>query len=92
MTDAEVLPPCFGLPKFNWYEPKTNTYTHLIHYRQIMSLYSSSDAVLCKVFPTSLGTQGSLWFNKLSPRSIRSFRDLVRAFLAQFVTRNKAKK
>ena len=57
-----------------------------------MSLYSSSDAVLYKVFPTSLGTQGSLWFNKLSLWSIRSFRDLERAFLARFVTSNKAKK
>ena len=74
--DAEVLPPGFGLPKFNQYEPKTDAYTHLIYYLQIMSLYTSSDAVLCKVFPTSLGTQGSLWFNKLSPRSIRNFKDL----------------
>ena len=57
-----------------------------------MSLYCSSDAILCKVFPIILGTQGSLWFNKLSPRSIRSFRDLERAFLARFVTSNKARK
>ena len=56
--DAEVLPPDFGVPKFNRYEPKTDAYTHLIHYRQIMSLYFSSDAVLCKVFPTSLVLKG----------------------------------
>ena len=56
-----------------------------------MSLYFCRDAVLCKVFPTILGTQGSLWFNKLSLRSIRSFRDLERAFLACLVTTNKDK-
>ena len=47
---------------------------------------------MCKAFPTNLGTLGSIWFNKLLPRSIRSFRDIERAFMARFVTSSRKRK
>ncbi|XP_058223074.1 uncharacterized protein LOC131332790 [Rhododendron vialii] len=61
-----------------------------------MSLFlrneSSDDALLCKVFPASLGNLGLIWFNQLPARSISSFDSLCDAFMARFVTSNKHEK
>ncbi|XP_068504166.1 uncharacterized protein [Phaseolus vulgaris] len=51
-----------------------------------MSLYTSDDAVLCRVFPTSLKGAALSWFTKLSPNSIDSFATLVAKFETQFAT------
>jgi len=51
-----------------------------------MSLYTSDDAVLCRVFPTSLKRATLSWFTKLSPNSIDNFATLVMKFETQFAT------
>ena len=50
-----------------------------MHYRQLMTLDIGNDALLCKVFPASL------WFHRLPPNSIDSFRDLSEAFVGQYL-------
>jgi len=55
-------------------------------YTTHMSLYTSDDAVLCRVFPTSLKGAALSWFNKLSPNSIDSFVTHVAKFETQFAT------
>ena len=69
-----------------------DSYTHLVHFRQMMSLYVHEDALMCKLFPSILGEVGLLWFDRLSRRSIASWRDLSTTFLAQFITSSKVKK
>ena len=44
----------FTSPKFKKYEPTSDAYVHLVHFRQMMSLYVTEDELLCKVFPSSL--------------------------------------
>ncbi|XP_068498187.1 uncharacterized protein [Phaseolus vulgaris] len=44
------------------------------------------DAMLCRVFPTSLKGVTLSWFTKLSPNSIDSFATLVTKFETQFAT------
>jgi len=51
-----------------------------------MSLYTSDDVVLCRVFPTSLKGATLSWFTKLPPNSIDSFATLVVKFETQFAT------
>ena len=41
---------------------------------------------MCKVFPSSLGFVAMRWFNGLKEASINSFKELIRAFGARFVT------
>jgi len=55
-------------------------------YTTHMSLYTSDDVVLCRVFPTSLKGAALSWFTKLSPNSIDSFATLVAKFETQFAT------
>jgi len=59
---------------------------HMDAYTTHMSLYTSDDAMLCRVFPTSLKGAALSWFTKLSPNSIDSFATLVAKFETHFAT------
>ena len=63
----------FTRPPFNSYDGKTNPVEHVSHYIQMMSLYSHNDALMCKVFPLSLGPTALRRFNKLRKCLIHSF-------------------
>ena len=44
----------FFVPKFSTYDGSSDPFDHIMHYRQLMTLDIGNDALLCKVFPTSL--------------------------------------
>ncbi|XP_068497790.1 uncharacterized protein [Phaseolus vulgaris] len=68
------------------YDDTTDPDEHMDAYTTHMSLYTSDDAVLFQVFPTSLKGGAVSWFTKLSPNSIDSFTTLVSKFETQFAT------
>ena len=51
-----------------------------------MTVPSQNEALMCKVFPSSLGPVAMRWFDGLKKGSISSFKELTRAFGAHFVT------
>ena len=59
---------------------------HVSHYIHMMSLHTHNDALMCKVFPSSLGPTALRWFNGLRKGSICSFTELIQEFRARFVT------
>ncbi|KAH7859659.1 hypothetical protein Vadar_003868 [Vaccinium darrowii] len=85
-------PKGFSLPKFTSYDGKGDPYSHISHFRQMMTLYSRNDTLMCKVFPSSLGEAGLRWFDKLEAESITSWKQLSAAFIARFVTHSKVPK
>ena len=54
-----------------------------------MAVHSKNEALMCKVFPSSLGPVATRWFNGLRTNSIDSFRKLTRAFGTHFITCNR---
>ncbi|XP_050246007.1 uncharacterized protein LOC126694024 [Quercus robur] len=50
-----------------------------------MAVYSKYEALMCKVFPSSLGPVAMRWFTGLKANSIDSFKKLTRAFGAHFI-------
>ena len=52
----------------------------------MMSLYTHNDALMCKVFPSSLGPTTLRWFNGLRKGSIHRFTKLIQEFDVRFVT------
>ena len=76
----------FTRPLFNSYDGKTDPVEHVSHYIHMMSLYTHNDALMCKVFPSSLGSTALRWFNGLRKGSIHSFTELIQEFGARFVT------
>ena len=51
-----------------------------------MVICSRDEALICKVFPSSLGPVAMKWFNGLRANSIDSFKKLTQAFGARFIT------
>ena len=51
-----------------------------------MTVHSKNEALMCKVFPSSLGPMAIRWFNGLREGFINSFKKLTRVFGACFIT------
>ena len=49
-------------------------------------MHSKNEALLCKVFPFSLGPVAMRWFDGLGASSIDSFKELTQAFGSRFIT------
>ena len=80
------IPSRFTRPPFNSYDGKTDPVEHVSHYIQMMSLHTHNDALMCKVFPSSLGPTALRWFNGLRKGSIHSFSEFIQEFGVQFIT------
>ena len=59
---------------------------HVSLYIQMMSLHSQNDALMSKVFPSSLGPIALRWSNGLRKGLIYSFAELIQEFRVQFMT------
>ena len=84
------LPQHFTQPTFIMYNGRTDSVKHVSHFNQRMVVHSKSEALMCKVFLSSLGPVAMRWFNSLKEGFINSFKELTRAFGASFVTCSKA--
>ena len=68
------------------YNGRTNPVEHVSYFNQRMSVHSKDEALMCKVFPSSLGPVAIKWFNGLKADSIDSFKELTWAFGSRFIT------
>ena len=80
------MPSRFTRPPFNSYDGRIDPVEHVSHYIHMVSMHTHNDALMCKVFPSSLGPTAIRWFNGLRKGSIRSFAELIQEFGARFVT------
>ena len=51
-----------------------------------MAVHSRDEALMCKIFPSSLGPMAMRWFNGLKANSFDSFNKLTQSFGAYFIT------
>ncbi|XP_068461731.1 uncharacterized protein [Phaseolus vulgaris] len=68
------------------YDGSTDPDEHIAIYTTQISLYTWNDAVMCRVFPTTLKGAALSWFTRLPPLSINCFDTLIEKFGAQFAT------
>ena len=80
------LPQQFTQPTFTMYNGQTDPVEHVSYFSQRMVVHSKNEALMCKVFPSSLGPMAMRWFDGLGAGSIDSFRELTRAFGSHFIT------
>ena len=59
---------------------------HTSHFNQRMAVHSKNEALMCNVFPSSLGPMAMRWFDSLVAGSINYFKKLTRAFGSCFIT------
>ena len=49
-------------------------------------MHSKNEALMCKVFPSSLGSVAIRWFDGIGASSIDSFKELIWVFGSRFIT------
>ena len=80
------LPRCFHQPTFAMYNRRTDPVEHVSQFKQKMVVHSQDEALLCRVFPSSLGPMPMRWFDGLRTNSISSFKKLTQSFCSRFIT------
>ncbi|XP_027906039.1 uncharacterized protein LOC114165669 [Vigna unguiculata] len=70
----------------NQYDDTTDPEEHVNVFTTQAGLYTSDNAILCRVFPTSLKGPALNWFTRLPPNSINCFDTLATRFGIQFAT------
>ncbi|XP_024172011.1 uncharacterized protein LOC112178021 [Rosa chinensis] len=82
----------FTTPVFQKYVGTTDPVDHIKGYKQQMSIETTDEKLMCKIFPSSLTGPASTWFQDLKPHSIPDFDTLSRAFISQYFCNRKQKK
>ncbi|XP_023885699.1 uncharacterized protein LOC111997786 [Quercus suber] len=85
IEDAD-LPRRFHQPTFTIYNGRMDPVEHVSNFSQRMAVHPKDEALMCKVFPSSLGPVAIRWFNILRANSIDSFEKLTRASGARIIT------
>ncbi|XP_030946076.1 uncharacterized protein LOC115970608 [Quercus lobata] len=80
------LPRRFNQSMFTIYNGRMDPVEHVSHFNQRMIVHSRNEALMCKVFPSSLGPMSMRWFDGLGAGSINSFKELTQAFGSHFIT------
>ncbi|KAL9417226.1 hypothetical protein AB3S75_040245 [Citrus x aurantiifolia] len=57
-----------------------------------MALYEHPDALMCRIFPSSLDSSALNWYHNLPSSSIHSFAEICSAFITQYSTYRDMKK
>ena len=84
--EGASLPRRFNQPTFSLYNGQTDPVEHVSHFNQKMAVHSKDEALMCKIFPSSLGPMAMRWFNGLRANFIDSFKKLTQSFGARFIT------
>ena len=79
-----VIPPEFKMPKFEKYDGTKCPENHLATYCNKMTGHARNEDLLIYAFYKSLTERAAQWYMKLKKDQIRTWRDLVRAFLERY--------
>ncbi|XP_030923042.1 uncharacterized protein LOC115949920 [Quercus lobata] len=89
---------CFPLPhKFRM--PHTDSYNgikdpldHLETFKTLMQLQGVADEIMCRAFLTTLKGAARIWFSRLTPGPINTFKELSAQFISHFIRGHRYKK
>ena len=70
------LPPKFHMPQAEAYDGSKDPLDHLESFKTLMHLQGVADEIMCWAFPTTLKGPARVWFSRLTPSSISTFKEL----------------
>ena len=86
------LPSKFRVLQLETYDGLKDPLDHLESFKTLMHLQGMADEIMCRAFPTTLKGPTRVWFSKLTPNSINSFKDLSMQFASHFIRGHRYKK
>ncbi|XP_023928268.1 uncharacterized protein LOC112039615 [Quercus suber] len=86
------LPQKFNMPQIESYDRTKYPLDHLETFKTLMHLQGVMDEIMCKAFPTMLKGPTRIWFSRLTPNSISTFKELSAQFTSHFIRGHRYKK
>ncbi|GKU96172.1 hypothetical protein SLEP1_g9439 [Rubroshorea leprosula] len=88
----EPYPTGFKIPQLETYDGTKDPDDHLHAFYSCMQAQNTSDALICKIFPSTLRGNARTWYYSLPPRSISSYTEMASAFATKFSSRRLIRK
>ena len=79
------LPPKFKMPSLDLYDGMRDLFDHIATFKTTMHLQGVSDEIMCRAFPTTLKGPARVWFSKIPPNSVNSFKELSKLFVNNLI-------
>ena len=86
------LPQKFCMPQIESYNGAKDPLDHLESFKTLMHLQEVADEIICRAFPTTLKGPARIWFSRLTPNSISTFKELSAQFTSHFIGGHRYKK
>ncbi|GKV24304.1 hypothetical protein SLEP1_g33931 [Rubroshorea leprosula] len=88
----EPYPASFKIPQLETYDGTKDPDDHLYAFYSCMQAQNTSNALMCKIFPSTLRGNAQTWYYNLPLRSISSYIEMASAFAIKFSSRRLIKK
>ncbi|XP_065634648.1 uncharacterized protein LOC136069739 [Quercus suber] len=83
--NGHPLPPKFKMPSLDSYDGMRDPFDHIATFKTTMHLQGAPDEIMCRAFPTTFKGSARVWFSKIPPNSISSFKELSKLFVNNFI-------
>jgi len=75
----------FYMPQVEAYDGSKDPLDHLESFKTLMHLQGAADKIMCRAFPTMLKGPARVWFSRLMPNSINTFKELSAQFALHLI-------
>ena len=79
------LPTKFRMPQVEAYDGSKDPLDHLESFKTLMHLQGVLDEIMCRAFPTTLKGPAQVWFSKIVPNFILTFKELSGLLVTHFI-------
>ena len=79
------LPYKFRMLHIDSYDRVKDPLDHLETFKTLMQLQGVADEIMCRAFPMTLKGATRIWFSRLTPNSVSTFKQLSTQFTAHFI-------
>ena len=86
------LPHKFCMPQIDSNDGVKDPLDDLETFKKLMHLQGVVDEIMCRAFPMTLKGAVRIWFNRLTPNSVSTFKELSTQFTAHFIGGHRYKK
>ena len=79
------LPTKFHMSQIEAYDGSMDPLDHLESFKTLMHLQGVPNEIICQAFPTTLKGPARIWFSRLTPNSISTFKELSAQIASHFI-------
>ena len=73
------------MPQIESYDGVKDPFDHLETFTTLMHLQGVLDKIMCRAFPTMLKGLARIWFSRLTPNSVNTFKEISAQFTLHFI-------